>query len=77
MLQAIETRLARGRVLLSVPIEAADGEGQAWLYAHTEVMARNPDEDGGALFEIRIAPEQQGRVLRRFPGAEAVGSSAP
>ena len=77
LLQAIETRLARGRVLLSVPIEAADGEGQAWLYAHTEVMARNADEEGGALFEIRIAPEQQDRVLRRFPGAEAIGSIAP
>ena len=76
LLKAIESRLARGRVVLSVPIEAADGEGQAWLHAHTEVLARRADEEGGALFRIRVAPEQQARVLRRFPGAEALGGAS-
>ncbi len=71
LLLAIETRLARGRVVLDVPLASSDGEGQAWLHAHTEVLSRDTDEEGGAHFHIRVAPEQCDRVLRRFPGAEA------
>ncbi len=76
LLLAIETRLARGRAILSVPLDAGDGEGQAWLYAHAEVLSRESDDQGHALFEIRIAPEQQDRVLRRFPGAEPARRTA-
>ncbi len=72
LLLAIEMRLAAGRVLLSVPLDASDGEGQAWLHAHTEVMSREAGEEGGAHFQIRVAPEHRDRVLRRFPGAIAV-----
>ncbi len=72
LLKAMETRLARGRVVLTVPLDAADGEGQAWLHAHTEVLARKSDDEGAAFFRIRVAPGQQDRILRRFPGAEAV-----
>ena len=71
LLLAIETRLARGRAVLSVPLDAGDGEGQAWLYAHTEVLSRANDDEGHAFFEVRVAPDQQERVLRRFPGAVA------
>ncbi|MGO9389539.1 GTPase HflX [Rhodoblastus sp.] len=77
LLLAIETRLARGRVVLDVPLASSDGEGQAWLHAHTEVLSRDTDEEGGAHFHIRVAPEQCDRVLRRFPGAEAVLESSP
>jgi GTP-binding protein HflX len=73
---AIETRLARGRVLLSVPLDAADGEGQAWLHAHTEVLARTAKDDGAALFRIRVAPDEQDRVRRRFPGSETLDLAA-
>ncbi|WP_374544624.1 GTPase HflX [Rhodoblastus sp.] len=71
LLAAIEARLARGRPVLSLRLDAGDGEGQAWLYAHTEVLSRQSDEDGHAFFDVRVAPEQQDRVLRRFPGATA------
>ena len=74
LLLAIEARLARGRVLLSVPIEASDGEGQAWLHSHTEVLARQAREDGAAQFEIRVSPEHRDRVLRRFPEARLHGA---
>ena len=70
LLQAIETRLAKGRLVLDVPLDPADGEGQAWLHSHTEVLSHETDEEGGAHFHIRIAPEHRDRVLRRFPGAE-------
>jgi GTP-binding protein HflX len=59
-------------VVLDVPLASSDGEGQAWLHAHTEVLSRDTDEEGGAHFHIRVLPEQCDRVLRRFPGSEAV-----
>jgi GTP-binding protein HflX len=68
LLEAIETRLARGRPVLSLRLEAGDGEGQAWLYSHTEVLSRESDDEGHAFFAVRVAPEQQDRVLRRFAG---------
>jgi GTPase len=71
LLEAIETRLARGRPVLSLRLEAGDGEGQAWLYSHTEVLSRESDDEGHAFFAVRVAPEQQDRVLRRFPGMAA------
>ena len=77
LLLAIETRLARGRVVLDVPLASSDGEGQAWLHAHTEVLSRDNDEEGGAHFHVRVLPEQCDRVLRRFPGAEAAPESLP
>jgi GTPase len=72
LLLAIETHLAKGRLVLDVPLDAADGEGQAWLHSHTEVLSRETDDEGGAHFHIRIAPEHRERILRRFPGAEAL-----
>jgi GTP-binding protein HflX len=70
LLSAIEALLARGRPVLSVQVDPGDGEGQAWLYAHTEVLSRRSDDEGRAHFAVRVAPEHQERVLRRFPGAE-------
>jgi GTP-binding protein HflX len=75
LLLAIEGRLARGRAVLNLRLDAGDGEGQAWLYAHTEVLSRRSDDDGHSLFSVRVAPEQQDRVLRRFPGAEAASGA--
>jgi GTP-binding protein HflX len=71
LLLAIEARLARGRPVLSLRLDAGDGAGQAWLYAHTEVLSHKSDDEGRAFFAVRVAPEQRDRVLRRFPGAEA------
>jgi GTPase len=73
LLQAVETRLARGRVEIDVPLDASDGEGRAWLHSHTEVLDRLSDEEGGAHFRVRVAPEHRERILRRFPGAETFG----
>jgi GTP-binding protein HflX len=69
LLEAIEARLARGRSLLDVHLDPADGQGLHWLYEHTEVMARTADDDGGVNLKIRVAPETLPRVMRRFPTA--------
>ena len=62
---AIEDRLARGRALLELTLDAADGQGLHWLYEHAEVMSRS-DRDDGLHLTVRIAPDQVERVKRRF-----------
>lgn len=66
LLAGIEARYARGRVLFEIRLDAADGEGQAWLYAHTEVLQRQAAEDGSA-FQVRVPEETRARLERRFP----------
>ncbi len=71
LLAAIETRLARGRSLIDLDIEPADGQGLHWLYEHTEVMTRQTTEDGRVHVTVRVPADEVARVKRRF--AEAGG----
>ncbi|MCW2285113.1 GTP-binding protein HflX [Rhodoblastus acidophilus] len=68
LLEGIEARVGSGRALFEILLDAADGEGQAWLYAHTEVLKRQAFDDGAA-FQVRVAPEARARLERRFPRA--------
>jgi GTPase len=70
LLSAIEERLARGRSLIEITLDAADGQGLHWLYEHAEVMSRN-DRDDGLHLVVRVAPDQVERVKRRFAPAQA------
>ena len=65
LLAAIEDRLARGRALLELTLDAADGQGLHWLYEHAEVMSRS-DRDDSLHLTVRVAPDQVERVKRRF-----------
>ena len=64
-LAAIEERLARGRSLIELTLDPADGQGLHWLYEHSEVMRRS-DADDGLHLTVRVAPDQVERVKRRF-----------
>ena len=66
LLGAIEDRLARGRSLVEVTLDPADGKGLHWLYEHAEVMSCS-DRDDGLHLTVRVAPDQVARVKRRFP----------
>ena len=66
LLEGIEARLGSGRALFEVLLDDADGEGQAWLYAHTEVLKRQALEEG-ATFQVRVPEETRARLERRFP----------
>ncbi|MGD1036327.1 MAG: GTPase HflX [Roseiarcus sp.] len=68
LLAAIETRLARGRSLIDLFLEPADGQGLHWLYEHAEVMAREAGEDGRVHVTVRVPPDKVERVKRRFAG---------
>jgi GTP-binding protein HflX len=65
LLTAIEERLARGRTLLELTLDAADGQGLHWLYEHAEVMSRS-DRNDGLHLTVRVAADQVERVKRRF-----------
>jgi GTP-binding protein HflX len=68
LLAAIETRLARGRSLIDLDIEASDGQGLHWLYENAEVMTRGAGEDGRVHVTVRVSADKVARVKRRFAG---------
>ena len=53
--QAIEDRLARGRSLVELTLDASDGQGLHWLYEHAEVMSRRDEEWRSASHGARSA----------------------
>ncbi len=67
LLARIETLLASGRVTREVVLDASDGQGLAWAYAHSEVLAREALADGGVRLLLRVAPERAADLARRFP----------
>jgi GTP-binding protein HflX len=71
---AIETRLARGRSLIELDVEASDGQGLHWLYENAEVMARKTGEDGRVHVTVRVAADKVARVRRRFAGTGGLRS---
>ena len=75
LLGAIEDRLARGRSLVEVTLDPADGKGLHWLYEHAEVMSRS-DRDDGLHLTVRVAPDQVARVKRRFPIGESYSAGS-
>jgi len=64
---AIEGRLAAGRVLVELMLEAADGAGVSWLHRHTEVLHKAVDERTGRIdMTVRVAPDKAEAVRARF-----------
>ena len=76
LLAAIEDQLARGRKLIELTLDAADGQGLHWLYEHAEVMSR-ADRDDGLHLTVRVASDQVERVRRRFAGPPVETSRGP
>jgi GTP-binding protein HflX len=70
LLAEIERRLALGREGFKITLEAGDGAGLAWLHENAEVLSRRNSRTGKVSLTIRVAPEEKGRVLRRFPDAK-------
>lgn len=66
LLARIEAILAINRLTLSLDIAPEDGKGLAWLYAHTEVLSRNLRKNGATHVTIRMVPEREAEVRKRF-----------
>ncbi len=68
---AIETRLAAGRVLIELVLDAADGAGASWLHRHTEVIHRASDETTGRVtMTVRADPDKAKAVREKFANCE-------
>jgi GTP-binding protein HflX len=67
----IEARLAAGRVLIELTLEAADGAGVSWLHRHTEVIHKVIDETSGRVaMTVRVDPGKAPIVRERFASNE-------
>ena len=69
LLAGIELRLAAGHSRFRIAVDATDGQGLNWLYENAEVMSRAQGDDGSTYVVVRVSPDREERLLRRFPGA--------
>ena len=65
LLERMSAILGRERVIFFLDLDAADGEGLAWSYAHAQVLSRR-DTEGGPRLEIAIDPHELERFSLRF-----------
>jgi GTP-binding protein HflX len=72
LLAAIESKLAEGREILALTLDAGDGAGLAWIYDHAEVLFRRNGRTGKVSLRLRAGEGEAGRIRRRFPGAKPV-----
>jgi GTP-binding protein HflX len=73
---AVEARLAAGRAVIELVLDAADGAGVSWLHRHTEVMRKVVDEETGRIgMIVRTAPDTAKAVREKFaaPSSPLVG----
>ena len=67
---AIATRLAAGRIVIELVLDAADGAGVSWLHRHTEVIRKTVDEESGCVaMTVRTEPGRADEVRKRFSSA--------
>ena len=66
LVDAIETRLAKARVVLALDLDAADGAGASWLYRNVEVLERTVTDDGRLAMTVRVDPAKVAQVRAKF-----------
>ncbi len=69
LMTLIEKRVARASIVYSVSLGPTDGARMNWLYEDAEVLERRMTEEGGYRIAVRVLPEKESRLLRRFPDA--------
>ena len=60
----IEARLAAGRVIIELELDAADGAGVSWLHRHTEVIRKAVNEDNGRIAMTVRADAAKAQAVR-------------
>lgn len=74
LLEAVDRMLDRGRELVDVDVDQADGATVAWLYRRGEVLARE-DRDHTVRLTVNLDPADAARLRKRLhlasPTAEA------
>ena len=72
LLALVERRVARASSVYSVALGPADGRLMNWLYEDAEVLERRMTDDGRYRLAVRVLPEKETRLLRRFPDAKLI-----
>ena len=80
VLALIDRRLSARRRQVTVALKLAEGAPLAWLYDHGEVVDRR-DHDLATEVDVRLAPRDLDRFLKKFAGsvenAESLAISMP
>lgn len=66
LLKKLEYKLAGTRIQLTLRVNASDAAGLAWLHRHAEILSQNFNDQGSAMFAIRIDPTRREEVEQRF-----------
>lgn len=66
LLARIDEALSRNFVDMMLDIEASDGAGLAWAYAHGDVLARTERKDGGITLRVTLPAAAVGMFDRRY-----------
>ena len=74
LLARIEVMLDRQSLTLELRLDASDGAGVAWAYAHGRVLARK-DRTNAVCLTVSIDPEEQARFAKRYGERVATTSS--
>jgi len=64
LVEAVATTLTAGHQCYTIPLDAGDGAGAAWLHAHGEVLDQRV-EGARAVYEVRLAPRDYERFATR------------
>ena len=64
--ELIEEKLGRDLDIYEAVIDAADGQGQAWLYEKGEVLGREQLEDGRVVLTVRLGADKAQIAASRF-----------
>ena len=65
---AIEARIAGGRIVLDLVLDAGDGAGISWLHRNTEVLEKDMRDDGSVAMKVRTDPSRAAAVRAKFSG---------
>ena len=66
VLAMIDQELSAKRLQVSLALPLSSGKALSWLYDHAEVLSRE-DEDLVSRLELKIAPQDLQRSLKKFP----------
>ena len=66
VLAMIDQELSAKRLQVSLALPLSSGKALSWLYDHAEILSRE-DEDLISRLELKIAPQDLQRSLKKFP----------
>jgi GTP-binding protein HflX len=66
LLDVIDAAIAEQANVTELTLPPEDGEGLAWIYAHTQVISRVAKSDGRLELRVAVPPAQWSRFEKRF-----------